>query len=421
MAWGPRAASVATYLAAGQHLPYERLSVAMGVLFDAPIGQGTLATIMLRGEARLDEFIERLKGLLSQAPVVSADETSIRVATSSSWIHAISTPGLTFLALDEHRGIDAINNIGVLTRYSGVIMHDGLATYHRSELSGAGHAQCGAHLLRALGSVAGVRLHQPSAAALIGVLHDARRAATQAATAGLPASPSRSPRPSGPATTTPRTVGPTTSPPACAATPTRSFTSSTTPPSRYQQHRRAFLEDGEAPRQDQRHLHQHQPRPRVLRTAQLHQNRPSTSTEHPRYPLPATRHRRLATPTRLTAVWLHLLRSNWGIHPTLRHAGSSPDANEPLGNDRDTPLGRAVAARDAIGPTRDAVLVGREANAAPGLPHVGVIVVVPEVATDPFAIPKEESLPAHMCISCVSGSPRVPYPVSSSVNLPCGA
>ena len=168
MAWGPRAASVATYLAAGQHLPYERLSVAMGVLFDAPIGQGTLATIMLRGEARLDEFIERLKGLLSQAPVVSADETSIRVATSSSWIHAISTPGLTFLALDEHRGIDAINNIGVLTRYSGVIMHDGLATYHRSELSGAGHAQCGAHLLRALGSVAGVRLHQPSAAALIG-------------------------------------------------------------------------------------------------------------------------------------------------------------------------------------------------------------------------------------------------------------
>ena len=185
VAWGPRAAAIATYLAAGQHLPYERLSDAMGVLFDAPIGQGTLATIMLRGEARLDTFIERLKTLLGEAPVVCADETSIRVGTVSSWIHTATTPSLTFLALDEHRGIDAINTIGVLPAYRGVIMHDGLATYHRDELAAAGHAQCAAHLIRALGSVGGVRVHQPWATTMIGVLHDARRAATRAATAGL--------------------------------------------------------------------------------------------------------------------------------------------------------------------------------------------------------------------------------------------
>lgn len=185
VAWGPRARSIAMYLAVGQHLPYERCVEAMGVLFDAPIGQGTLATILLRGEARLDAFMDRMKRLLADAPVVCADETSIRVGTASSWIHTISTAGLTFLALDEHRGIDAINAIGVLPAYRGVIMHDGLATYHREELTRAGHAQCAAHLIRALGSVAGVRLHQPWANALIDVLHDARRAATQAATAGL--------------------------------------------------------------------------------------------------------------------------------------------------------------------------------------------------------------------------------------------
>lgn len=187
--WGPRAAAIATYLAASQHLPYERLSEAMGVLFDAPIGQGTLSTIMLRGEHRLDGFMERLKGLLAKAPVVCADETSIRVGTASSWIHTITTPRLTFLALDEHRGIDAINTIGVLPDYRGVIMHDGLATYHRDELAAAGHAQCAAHLIRALGTVAGARVHQTWATTMINVLHDARRAATQAATAGLPTVP----------------------------------------------------------------------------------------------------------------------------------------------------------------------------------------------------------------------------------------
>ena len=62
-----------------------------------------------------------------------------------------------------------------------------------------------------------------------------------------------------------------------------------------------------------------------------------------------------------------------------------------LGNDRRTSFRRAVAARDPAGPTRDAVLGRREAEAAPGLPRVGAIVEVPEVVTDPFTVPQEES------------------------------
>ena len=185
VAWGPRVRAIAMFLAAGQHLPYERCTEAMGTLFDAPISQGTLVTIMRDAKDRLGGFIEHLKRLLAREPVVCADETSIHVRTTSSWIHTISTTRLTFLALDPHRGIDAINTIGVLPGYTGVIMHDGLATYHREELTGAGHAQCAAHLLRALNSVAGVQVHQRWATELIGALHDARRAATQAATSGL--------------------------------------------------------------------------------------------------------------------------------------------------------------------------------------------------------------------------------------------
>ena len=187
--WGPRARSVALYLHARQHLPYERCCEAMGVLFDAPISEGTLANIALNAHERLDGFLETLKKMLLGSPFVCADETSIRVGTESWWIHTVTNPQLTLLGLDRHRGIDAIVNMGVLPGYRGTIVHDGLATYHREELAGAVHGQCNAHLLRALGAVGGCRTQQQWTTVMIGVLNDVRIAATQAGTAGLAAVP----------------------------------------------------------------------------------------------------------------------------------------------------------------------------------------------------------------------------------------
>jgi transposase len=183
--WGPRAKAVAAYLMAAQHIPLERASEAMRVLFDAPIGEGTLAGILPDAAVRLDPFLDEIAVQLAECPVVHADETSIRVATRLGWIHTISTPWLTMLGFHTGRGIDAIIDIGVLNHYTGTIVHDGLNVYDRAELANASHAQCGAHLLRHLGDVGTVWKHTAWTTTMRRVLLDAKQASEHAADAGL--------------------------------------------------------------------------------------------------------------------------------------------------------------------------------------------------------------------------------------------
>jgi len=59
-----------------------------------------------------------LKDRLGSEPVVHADETGTRVRTTRHWVHTLTTNLLTLLAVHPRRGIDAINDIGVLPAYT---------------------------------------------------------------------------------------------------------------------------------------------------------------------------------------------------------------------------------------------------------------------------------------------------------------
>lgn len=187
--WGPRARAVAAYLLAFQHGPLERTGEAMADLFAAPMGEGTLAGLLPEAAGRLGEFMDRVAEGIRIAPVVHADETTVRVGVHLGWVHDASTPTLTYLAVDEHRGIEGIAAIGVLTRATGTIVHDGLATYDADELSGAGHAQCHAHLVRTLKELAAHDSQYPWATAMKNQLYEARARSEEAAAAGLPTVP----------------------------------------------------------------------------------------------------------------------------------------------------------------------------------------------------------------------------------------
>ena len=183
--WGPRAKAVGAYLIGRQHLPLERAGETMAVLFDAPVGEGTLAGLLPEAAGGLGGFLERVTSLLKGCPVVHADETSVRIKIGLGWVHTVASTGYTYLALHDKRGIDAIVDIGVLSDYTGTIMHDGLASYDCEELSAATHAQCGAHLVRALDDLADHRSQTPWASAMKALLLDAKAASEQAAAAGL--------------------------------------------------------------------------------------------------------------------------------------------------------------------------------------------------------------------------------------------
>lgn len=187
--WGPRARATGAYLIGRQHLGLARGAEAMADLFAAPMGEGTLAGLLPEAAGRLTGFMDTVARLVQTSHFVHADETSVRVGVALAWVHTASTPTLTHLALHEGRGIAAIAAIGVLTGYTGTIVHDGLATYDSDQLAGATHAQCASHLIRSLKDLAKSPSQDPWCHAMIGLLIKMRDVSLESAAAGLGAVP----------------------------------------------------------------------------------------------------------------------------------------------------------------------------------------------------------------------------------------
>jgi transposase len=85
---------------------------------------------------------------LLKSPVMNIDETSLRVDKKNHWIHVYSGGDITLKFLHPRRGTEAIEEINIIPRYPGTIIHDCWAfylTYHHCE-----HGLCGSHLVREL-------------------------------------------------------------------------------------------------------------------------------------------------------------------------------------------------------------------------------------------------------------------------------
>ena len=76
------------------------------------------------------------------------DETSLRVDKKNHWIHVHAGGEITLKFLHRKRGLEAMEAIGVIPRYGGVIVHDCWASY--LSYGHCGHGLCGSHLLREL-------------------------------------------------------------------------------------------------------------------------------------------------------------------------------------------------------------------------------------------------------------------------------
>lgn len=153
--YGPGLRGVATYLLAAQHVPLARCAELLADLLGAAVSEGTLASWYAAAAARLEEFDQALGDRLSQADVIGADETGIRVEGRLAWVHAARTEALTRYTVSARRGVEAMTQAGVLPQLAGdaVLVHDFWAPYWSLNLT---HAVCAAHLLRELTAAAEV-------------------------------------------------------------------------------------------------------------------------------------------------------------------------------------------------------------------------------------------------------------------------
>jgi transposase len=146
--YGPGVGTVAVYLNQEQLLPLERTCQVLADLFGCPISEGTLERAVGECHEQLDEVEAAIKRGVEGARVVHFDETGVNVGGSNYWLHVASTAGLTFYALHKKRGRAALDEVGVLPKFLGRAVHDGLVSYW--QYGQCGHALCNAHHLREL-------------------------------------------------------------------------------------------------------------------------------------------------------------------------------------------------------------------------------------------------------------------------------
>lgn len=112
---------------------------------------GTVSNMLHSAAVQAKMLVDGFPPELHKTPVVHCDETGLRVNGKLHWVHVISTSGLTYYALSEKRGKQAMDEIGFLASYHGIVVHDFWASYFKA--TGAEHAMCCAHLLRELTGV----------------------------------------------------------------------------------------------------------------------------------------------------------------------------------------------------------------------------------------------------------------------------
>ena len=112
------------------------------------ISEASILKFVLRLYEALEEWESQKAEQILSKSVINVDETSLRVDKKNHWIHVYSSGGVTLKFLHLKRGGEAIDDINIIPRYKGVIVHDCWASY--LSYQHCGHGLCGSHLLREL-------------------------------------------------------------------------------------------------------------------------------------------------------------------------------------------------------------------------------------------------------------------------------
>ena len=178
--YGERVKASAVYLNAQQLVPEERTAQVSADLFGAMTACGASVAAWVRRKAEALAPVYRGVGqCVAAAPVRCLDETGLRIAGATRWLHTASTPTHTFYRADEPRSaVPELNG--------GVVVHDHWRAYY--SLENVERAFCNAHLLRELQAVCELD-KEPWAEALRTTLLDANEAVRTAKAQGASALP----------------------------------------------------------------------------------------------------------------------------------------------------------------------------------------------------------------------------------------
>ena len=146
--YGPGVRARCVYLSNYQLLLYQRTSELMKELFGCRLSTATLYQVVQESAQHLLETELEIKEQLRRSLIVHADETGLRLANQLHYVHVACTELLTHYASHPRRGTRAMDEIGIIPRCGGTLVHDCWSAYW--QYARARHAICNGHILREL-------------------------------------------------------------------------------------------------------------------------------------------------------------------------------------------------------------------------------------------------------------------------------
>src|SRR4029077_12189575 len=150
--YGPRIMGTGIYLWHGQFLSRDRACRALGELFGCAPSPGALASAAKKTAGLIAPALAAITRYLASAEAAHFDESGVRTGGRLAWVHSASWGKFVLVTVHAKRGKDGMTAAGILPFFRGIAVHDAWKPYDTFE-NVAGHALCGAHVLRELVAV----------------------------------------------------------------------------------------------------------------------------------------------------------------------------------------------------------------------------------------------------------------------------
>jgi len=145
--YGTAVKAHSVYMSQFQLVPYNRIQDHFSDQLQIPISEGSIFNFNREAYHLLEEFESRIKNRLAASPFAHADETGINIGGKGHWLHSLSNVDWTLYHADKKRGKEAMDAMGVLPRFEGILCHDHWKPYYRFDCL---HSLCNAHHTREL-------------------------------------------------------------------------------------------------------------------------------------------------------------------------------------------------------------------------------------------------------------------------------
>jgi transposase len=145
--YGKSVRAVVNYLSKYQLIPSGRLKELFSDLFGIEVSEGSIDNFSNYGQDSLDVFKKLFFEHVNFIKAANVDETTTRVNGKRGHLHVFSNEYMTYIYYHLKRGMEAVNDCGLLSKFNGTLIHDCFSMYFNY---GKDHAICNAHLLREL-------------------------------------------------------------------------------------------------------------------------------------------------------------------------------------------------------------------------------------------------------------------------------